>query len=63
MNKRNYLKVTYKYLYRANARDMVQEFTLSEARLINTILKEQSVDGKCKVELMECSQEEYKSKF
>ena len=63
MKKRQYLRVTYAFTGRSNERENVQEFTMSETRLINYILKDLAIDGKCSVELMECSPEEYKSKF
>jgi len=60
---RQYLKVTYAFTGRKNERDHVQEFTMSETRLINYVVKELAIDGKCKVELMQCTEEEYQSKF
>jgi hypothetical protein len=59
MKTRNYLKVTYK----SDGITASQDFIMSEARLINTVVKEMADDGKCEVELMECSQETYKSIF
>ena len=59
MKTRNYLKVTSKF----DGVKSIQEFTMKEVRLINTVLKEISDNGKCEVELIECTEEEYNSKF
>ena len=63
MKKRQYLRVTHALTGRANERQNVQELTMSETRLINFVVKHLAIDGKCTVELIECSQEEYESKF
>jgi hypothetical protein len=63
MKKRHYLRVTYALTGRRNESLNVQEFAMSETRLINYVVKGLAIDGKCNVELIECSQEEYKSKF
>ena len=60
---RNYLKVTYKFSERKNGKRDIQYFTMKEVRLINTVVKELSSDGKCEVELIECTQDEYNALF
>jgi hypothetical protein len=59
MKKRNYIKVSYKW----QGRQCSQDFKMSETRLINTVLKELADEQKCEVELIECSQEQYKILF
>ena len=56
--KRNYLKVTIK----ENGVTNIQLFTLKECHFIKTILKD-SEKGKCTVELIDCTQEEYDNLF
>ena len=56
---RNYIKVTYK----ANGKTCSQDFILSETRLINTVVKDLADDGKCEVELIDCTDKQYKALF
>lgn len=63
MKMRNYIKVSYKMTGRKNEKLCNQEFTMSESRLINYVIKELAIDGKCEVELIECTQDEYDLKF
>ena len=59
MKKRNYLKVSYTQY----GEKCSQDFTMGEVRLINTVLKDHTDNGKVEVELVECTEEEYKSIF
>jgi|TARA_R110000782_G_scaffold25502_2_gene66247 hypothetical protein len=59
MKKRNYLKVTSKL----GRFKQVNLFTMKETRLINTVVKDMSSNGKCEVELIECTQDEYDNLF
>ena len=56
---KNYLKVTYKF----NGESRSQEFLTKEAYLITKVLKEQADDDKCEVELIECTEKEFKIIF
>mgnify|MGYP003688253097 CR=1 FL=1 len=59
---RNYLQVTYKTGDK-NLPEYQQDFLLKETHLITKVLREQSIDGKCTVELKTVTEKEYKILF
>ena len=59
MKTKHYLLVKCFY----ERRNTKHEFTLKESSNITYVLKNLSDDGKCEIELIECSIKEYKKKF
>ena len=59
MKARNYLLVSCK----EGGKKRTFKFKMNESGFIKTVLKEVSEDEKCEVQLIECSQKEYKKLF